>query len=111
MGPAIASGTLDEALASDNKRAQYAQAVAIRFVLDRLLRLQYFRAPVEARVVQHQTKRIDSALPCAHVLVTLDARPQRLLRVIKMKRADVVEADMLFDLVDHARVTGLAANV
>src|SRR5205807_1779140 len=70
-------------------------------VLHVLRRLQHLRDAAEARVVEDKGERIAADGPFADVLVAVDARAERFLRVIEMKRADLLDADVALHLVDH----------
>src|SRR3954453_17548175 len=85
---------------SIQQRPQQRQILAIRLVLDRLRRLQQFRDAAEALVVQQEAKGLDTDLAVADVLMPVDARAERLLRVVEMKRADVVNSDVRFERID-----------
>src|SRR4051812_5941335 len=73
-------------------------------MLDRLRRLEQFRDAAEARVVQQEAKRLDADLAVADVLMAVDARAERLLRVVEMKRADVFDSDVRFERIDRPLV-------
>src|SRR6185503_20678642 len=84
--------------------AQHAQVAAVGSRLHRLRRLDDFGEAREARVVEQVAKRFQPDLALADVLVAIDARAEGLLRVVQMKRADVLQADVLLHVVDRARV-------
>src|SRR3954451_4649400 len=73
-------------------------------MLDRLRRLQQFRDAAEARVVQQEAKGLDADLAVADVLMPVDARAERLLRIVEMKRADIFDSDMRFERIDRPLV-------
>src|SRR5207244_950841 len=82
--------------------AQRRQVAPVRLLLDRLRRLDHLRDPPEAWIVDHEGEGVAADLPFADVLVAVDARAERLLRVVEMKRADVLHADEALHLVDHS---------
>src|SRR5438105_14442303 len=43
--------------------------------------------------------------------MAIDARAERLFRVVEMKRADILDSDMLVDVVDHLFVSVARANL
>src|SRR3954451_21843471 len=73
-------------------------------MLDRLRRLQQFRDAAEALVVQQKSKGLDADLAVADVLMPVDPRAERLLRVVEMKRADVFDSDVRFERIDRPLV-------
>src|SRR3954451_17049993 len=73
-------------------------------MLDRLRRLQQFRDAAEALVVQQESKGLDTDLSVADVLMPVDARAERLLRIVEMKRADVFDSDVRFERIDRPLV-------
>ena len=84
---------------------------SVRLRLDRLRRLEQFRDAREARVVEKRGGTLEADLPFADVLVAVDARAERLLRVVEVKRADVVDADVPLHLVDRALVAVARADL
>src|SRR3954449_12512385 len=66
---------------SIQQRPKQCQILAIGLVLDRLWRLDQFRDAAEARIVQQKSKGIDADLAVADVLMAVDARAERLLRI------------------------------
>src|SRR6187431_2298727 len=87
-----------------DEAAQHRKIFLVADGVDGLRRLDDFGDAREARVVQQKAKGLEADLALADVLVAVDAGAERLLRVVEMERADVVEADVLFHLVDRARV-------
>ena len=73
-------------------------------MLDRLRRLQQLRDAAESLVVQQKTKRFDADLAIADVLMPVDARAERLLRVVEVEGADVVDADVLIERINRSLV-------
>src|SRR3954452_937659 len=89
---------------SIQQRPKQCQILPIRLMFDRLRRLQQFRDAAEALVIQQETKGLDADLAVADVLMPIDARAERLLRVIEMKRADVFDSDVRFERIDRPLV-------
>src|ERR1051326_3689747 len=79
--------------AASQKRAQRGQVLPVRLVLDFLRRFEQLGDAPEARVVEDGAERVDADLPLADVLVAVDARAERLLRVAEGEGADPVDAD------------------
>src|SRR4051812_13310081 len=86
---------------SIQQRPQQRQILAIRLMLYRLRRLEQFRDAAESLIVQQKSKRIDADLAVADVLMPVDARAERLLRVVEMKRTDVFDSDVRRERVDR----------
>src|SRR2546421_10422491 len=86
---------------SIQERPEQRQILPIRLVLDRLRRLQQLRDAAESLVIQQKTKRFYADLAIADVLMPVDARAERLLRIVEVKRADVFEADVRCERVDR----------
>ena len=61
---------------------------------DYITGFQQFGDATEARVVQQKTKRVDADLALADVLMPVDARSERFLRIVEMKRANVLDPDV-----------------
>ena len=80
-------------------------------MLDRLRRLEQFRDAAEARVVEEESEGFDADLAVADVLVAVDARAERLLRVVEMKGADVGDADVRVESVDRPLVVVAIAEL
>src|SRR3954452_14006810 len=89
---------------SIQQRPQQRQILAIRLVLDRIRRLQQFGDAAEALVVQQKSKGLDADLAVADVLMPIDTRPKRLLRIVEMERADVFDSDVRCECVDRPLV-------
>src|SRR3954451_12740329 len=70
-------------------------------MLDRLRRLQQFRDAAEALIIQQEAKGLDADLAVADVLMPVDARAERLLRIVEMKRADIFDSDVRFERIDR----------
>src|SRR5436309_3529448 len=96
---AFESGGMSAAL---QKPAQFPEVLPVRLVLDLLRRLDQLRDAPEADVVEDVAEALDADLALADVLVTVDARAERLLRVVEMERADPGDTDVGLDLVDGA---------
>src|ERR1041385_4988775 len=69
-------------------------------MLDILRRLQHFGDAAETRVVDDVREGVAADGALADVLVAVDARAEGLLRVVEVKRADVLDADVALHLVD-----------
>ncbi len=67
-------------------------------MLDRLRRLQQFGQAGEAGVVEEHAEGFQADLSLTDVLVPVDTRAERLLRVVEVEGTDVIEADEALDL-------------
>lgn len=61
--------------------------------------------------MEKEGKAVGSDLTFSDVFMAVDSGSQRLLRVIEMERADVLDADMAIDLVDGALVSAAGSDV
>src|SRR5437870_125454 len=93
------------------KRAQRGQVLPVRLVLDFLRRLQQLRDAPEACVVDDEAERLDADLSIADVLVPVDVRAKRLLRVVEVERADPGDSDVPLDLFGRALPAAARADV
>src|ERR1043165_5684496 len=93
------------------KRAELGQVPPVRLVLDFLWRLEQLRDAPEARVGDDGAEGLRADASLADVLVAVDARAERLLRVVEGERADFADADVRVDLVDDALPSAARADV
>src|ERR1041385_383465 len=80
-------------------------------MLDILRRLQHFGDAAETRVVDDVREGVAADGALADVLVAVDARAEGLLRVVEVKRADVLDADVALHLVDQPLPAVACADV
>src|SRR5881392_1607564 len=80
-------------------------------MLDRLRRLQQLGDAAEPPIVQKKAKRFHSDLAVADVLMPIDARAERLFRIVEVKRADVGDADVLIERLDRSLVIVTVAEL
>src|SRR5207244_4555376 len=100
---------VDERKSGRKERAKRPQVPAIRFVLDLLGSLQKLGDTAEALVVEKKTKRFQAELAVADVFVAVDARPQRLLRIVQVKQSDIPHANRRVELLNRTLVRDAAA--
>ena len=67
--------------------------------------------PKKRAIVQQALESLDAEIPFADVFVAIDARVERLERIIQMKRDDALDADVLVELGESALVAFVAGNV
>ena len=65
---------------------------------------RYIGILAKRRIVEQMAKRLESQLAAADVFVPIDARAQRLLAVVDVKRLDALEADDAVEFVDRGLV-------
>src|ERR1051326_7252953 len=82
----------------------------VRSTRPRARRQQLGEAP-EARVVEDEAEGVDADFSLADVLMPVDARAERLLRVVEVERADLADAGVAVDLVDDALPSVARADV
>src|ERR1043166_3640273 len=88
--------------AASQKRAQRGQVLPVRLVLDFLRRFEQLGDAPEARVVEDVAESVDADLTLANVLVAVDARAERLLRVVEVEGAALVDVGVALDLCGRA---------
>src|SRR5438046_2095834 len=81
-----------------SKRGQIAP---VGFVLDLFRRLQQLRDATESLVVEQEAESVEAELSVADVLVPVDARSESLFRIVQVKEANILDADVSLEVFDR----------
>src|SRR5438874_1056923 len=79
-------------------------------MFDLLWRFQQLRDAAEALIVEKEAKSFETDLSVADVLVTVDSRSERLLRIVEMEKSHIADADVFFNRLDRLFIAGARAQ-
>lgn len=93
------------------KRSKHSQIRDVPAVVVVFGSLQHLGDSAETLIVEKEGKAVGSDLTSSDVFMSVDSGSQRLLRVIEMECADVLDAYMAIDLGDGALVPAASSDV